>query len=233
MPKITFIVPYRSDGGPRERAFLWVLPYLKHSFPDEQICVATPSGRLFNRSRAINQAYREAKGDVLVIVDSDALFAPRTIHESLRYVDECGMVVPFRFVVNMPRDRTEALYLTTPAWPPGISLSGMKLERQEERFAGRLNVITRRNFEKAGGFDERFDGYGGEDRSFMNTVVTLCGPMLRLDDPIFHLWHPHSGYAKNPNAAFNKKLRQRYEVARGDSEAIKKIVQERGRCTVT
>jgi N-terminal domain of galactosyltransferase len=51
-------------------------------------------------------------------------------------------------------------------------------------------------FEAIGGMDERYEGWGGEDRDFA-LRISANAALDRHDDPILHLWHPSSAPVEN------------------------------------
>ena len=55
---------------------------------------------------------------------------------------------------------------------------------------GGVNILPRQHFERVAGFDERFQGWGGEDDAFAFSLNHLFGLPFRIDATIFHLWHP-------------------------------------------
>lgn len=57
------------------------------------------------------------------------------------------------------------------------------------RFGG-PNVVTRRLWDTTGGFDERFTGWGHEDRDFVDRAERLFGPRRRVPGRMLNLWHP-------------------------------------------
>jgi hypothetical protein len=57
-------------------------------------------------------------------------------------------------------------------------------------FVGGGIVVVRRDVLLEVPFDPRFLGWGGEDASWRDAMLTLIGPPWRGRDPLFHLWHP-------------------------------------------
>jgi hypothetical protein len=55
-----------------------------------------------------------------------------------------------------------------------------------------LLVMTREAFDNAGGYDERFVGWGWEDNAFQLTMDRKNGKHVRIDDFAVHLWHERS-----------------------------------------
>ena len=88
-------------------------------------------------------------------------------------------------------------------------------------------VMTRDTFIAAGGFDERFIGWGGDDDAFMVTLETLCGNYIKLDREVIHLWHPGMYWDIAPNKDGNAALLNRYWQAYNNKEEILKLINER------
>lgn len=136
------------------------------------------------------------------------------------------MIVPFRMFVDLDVYRTRELLLTEPKWPLSIDVSDQKRNGMYEMFAGKINVMKRKTFEKTGGFDERFLGWGGEDDAFVRAVVTLHGPMKKLPHTIYHLWHPPMNYQQNPHGKKNWELLSKYRKAQGNPYAMIRLIQK-------
>jgi predicted glycosyltransferase involved in capsule biosynthesis len=86
-----------------------------------------------------------------------------------------------------------------------------------------LIAIAADLWDRVGGFDERFEGWGWEDVAFRLACETLLGPMVVLRGVLWHLWHP-----TDPNReAHNAENRQRLEpfiAAQGDRAAMAALV---------
>lgn len=57
---------------------------------------------------------------------------------------------------------------------------------------GAPSVVTRTVWESVGGFDERFTGWGHEDRAFLHGVELLFGKRARVPGGQCVLWHPRA-----------------------------------------
>lgn len=56
MEKISVLIPYKSDNGPRDEIFKWVLQFYKTLLPEVELCIGQSDSELFSRSQAINNA---------------------------------------------------------------------------------------------------------------------------------------------------------------------------------
>lgn len=175
--------------------------------------------------QAVNLAAKEATRDILLIVDADTVFDPNIILESIKLLRDAAWVIPFTEVYDLPIEITERVLRNKPGWPLNVKLEEcQKVNWMYDGFAGKVNLIPKRNFEKVGGFDERFVGWGGEDDAFAWSVNTLCGKYVNYDAKVFHFWHPP---AFNPDSSGNDALVARYMFANGNKEEMLKIIRER------
>ncbi|MEH7085812.1 galactosyltransferase-related protein [Neobacillus drentensis] len=222
---VSIIIPFQNDYGPRLEAFLWVKKFFETTMPSAEMIVGRTKVSRFNKAKAVNLAAKEATRDILLIVDADTVFDPNIILESIKLLQYAAWVIPFKEVYDVPMDVTEKVMRTKPGWPLNVKLEDChKVNWMYDGFAGKVNLIPKRNFEKVGGFDERFIGWGGEDDAFAWSVNTLCGNFVNYDAKVFHLWHPP---ANNPDSRGNDALVARYMFANGNQEEMLKIIRER------
>ena len=71
---------------------------------------------------------------------------------------------------------------------------------------GGVLAITPECWWAAGGMDERYVDWGCEDFAFADAAGAALGPVLRVDGPAVHLWHPHAGDPTNPDQQANSRL---------------------------
>lgn len=179
---VSVLIPWRTDNGPRQRVFDYVLPLWEQT--GAQICVGEddPEGG-FNCSRAQNRAFRQAKHDVLFMIGAD-------------YVPDPDHV---RFALERQRHHDEdwfPLFAETGYWSRAASdriLSGVDpatepLEYKLEFCTGPV-LVTRDAYVATGGMDERFSGWGYEDAAFRQTLAGLFGAPPAPPAVCRCLWH--------------------------------------------
>ncbi|MGM0904471.1 MAG: galactosyltransferase-related protein [Bacillota bacterium] len=224
MKDVSILIPYRPDNGPRDKAFEWVKKYYQALMPDAELCIGSCKYRIFSRSQAINDAASKATRDVFVIVDSDIFYNPKLVEESIGLLDQVPWVIPYNTIQMISEKSSFELYSTEPGFPPK-----MKLETTiKGGYHGGMNIVPRKHFERVGGFDGRFCGWGGEDDAFAYSMNTLCGQYKRLDEEIYHLWHPRrsgQGGLKDYDPIYN--LFKRYKRANGDPKTMQRLIDER------
>lgn len=226
---VSIIMAYQKDNGHRDVIFNWVKEYYKASMPDVELCVGESTEISFSRSQGMNLAAKKATRDIFVIADGDIIYDPSIILDSIQLLKKYAWVIPFhnQKIINISKSNTEMVLRSKPIWPFQVKVSDFEVEKRDVNFAGKINIITRKSFEKVKGFDERFIGYGWEDNALQDAVSTICGPFKRLDRKLYHLWHPPVAAKGNPYWEKNKVLGLKYRAARGDKQSILKLIQER------
>lgn len=234
-PLTTVLVPYAPAGLERLRAWTWVAQRWALTMPEAEIVVAAPNHAtgdpaLFCRAEAINNAAAEATGDVFVIADADTAFDPVYVTAAINLVaaGEVPWVLPGRYV-RLSRAVTADWIARNPAAPPPL-LWEQEIDEEWPANVSGIVVLPREGFRAAGGFDERFKGWGWEDGSFAHALDTLWGHVERLQGHIaWHLWHPrppeHSTHG--PYAVRQQRLGQRYIAAAGDRALMSELIDER------
>ncbi len=173
------------------------------------ITTAEPDPGPFNRSQAINRAARLAGGwDVALIIDLDVLISIGQIVSAIEHTHATGRaVVAFDTLRLIDRPRTARIHDGAPLRPvDGTPVDG---------HVSCAVAVTRDLWETVGGFDERFVGWGAEDRAFWAACKTLAGPGHRIPGPAYHLWHPYSPERdrRAPGWTANVILADRYRMA--------------------
>ena len=224
MKNVSILIPYRPDNGPRDKAFEWMKKYYQALMPEAELCIGSCRYRIFSRSQAINDAATKATRDVFVIVDSDIFCDPKIVEESIKLLDQHPWIIPFNTTHMLSEKSTNEIYSTEPKFPLQMNLESTI----KGACHGRMNIVPRKYFERVGGFDGRFCGWGGEDDAFAYSMDTLCGQHKRLDYENFHLWHPRrsgQGGLKDYNPIYQLFLR--YKSANGNPVEMQHLIDER------
>ncbi|MEN0075554.1 MAG: galactosyltransferase-related protein [Paracraurococcus sp.] len=165
-------------------------------FPIRQMILAGTPLRL---AAARNAAARAASGEAVAFLDMDCIPTPSLLADYRLGLSEMdGLLMG------------EVMYLPGGATASGIDLAGFAAvaERHSDRRgpppAGielcsdyrcfwSLNFAMRRGtFLGTGGFDERYEGYGGEDTDFAKSISAKGIPIAWIRGALaYHQYHPH------------------------------------------
>lgn len=148
---------------------------------------------------ARNSAARAAVGDVLVFLDMDCIPTPELVSDYAGFArDFDGLLMGE--VMYLPGGATSgdwsfdrfadvAVRHSDRRGPPprGVEVCG------DYRCFWSLNFAMRRaTFLRAGGFDERYSGYGGEDTDFGKVLDQAGIPIAWIKGGLaYHQYHPH------------------------------------------
>jgi hypothetical protein len=101
--------------------------------------------------------------------------------------------------------------------------------RHPNTFSGAL-AVPRSLWDKVGGFDERFVGWGWEDLAFWSACSAMGGSYDRVPGDMYHLWHPRSWEENEgaPEHSANMVLGERYLAAKTSQRDTLAILREPG-----
>ena len=234
-PSFSFIVPFWGKDPHRVRAATFLMGHLHGFFPDAEICIG---GRgTDSRAQSRNALARESSGKILAFIDADSIPDPEGLWEALTYVMTTKTwMLPYRTYYNLTEAGTKEFMHSPPwrEWRPEWDYEHEYVFPGPDPFdrpaaVGGCVVVDREVFETIRGYDERFQGWGGEDRAFVMALETLSRGGLRYPGPIYHLWHPapETERFNNLNWEANKKLLGRYERAQNNRWPMTALVSER------
>lgn len=218
--RVIVVVPYRPDGGHRDRLWDFMSAYWQQ-FKDFELVVGRHDDGPFNRSAAINQAVRSRHlWDVAVIADSDTWVDAEALRAAVSTAHETGRLCSaLTAVIELDERCTEAIL------EAGLSERTLGVDAvRTGDLATQSSVLAvpRKLWENIGGFDENFVGWGGEDNAFWRAATILGGEPRRIDGFAFHLWHPPAATAEykasDPGYRANLARWNRYRVARNERQ---------------
>jgi hypothetical protein len=136
----------------------------------------------YNRAWTLNVGARHAHGEVLVLHDNDMLVPERYASEAQRRVREGWDFADLkRFTFYLPEETTARFFGGAPLRPAPSTVV--------QNLQGASIVASKRAYFDAGGFDESFVGWGGEDNEFWERAA-LHGRVWGWGYlPFVHLFH--------------------------------------------
>lgn len=198
--RVVVVVPRRSDGGRRDELWGYVKRWWGEHFPAWPIIEGHHDDGPFNRSKAINDALRDREWDVVFITDGDSFVDdPRQVAEAVARAAGTGRIsFAHNHFVGLKQRPSDAILAgeATPRFPTDRWWD-------DRNTASSALAVPRSLWDRVGGFDERFVGWGGEDVAFSLACNVLGGGEERVRGKVWHLWHPqaeHADFADRMNA---------------------------------
>lgn len=221
------LVPRRAGVEEREELWTFTRSWWTDILPEWPIIEGHHDVGPFNRSAAINTAAaRAGEWDVAVIIDGDILANPDAVRSAVDIAAATGaMVLAGDERIMLSKQGTRRII---DGYRGNWRVKGIQ-ERVYTDGCSCCVVVSRALWEKAGGFDPLFVGWGFEDIAFRVACETLTGkPMVKLSSEMFHLWHTtsHENNQRSPLYQANSERCDRYKAARWDRDALQVLLDE-------
>lgn len=228
MKRVVFLVPRRADHGHRDALWAWCKARWQQHFPAIPIFEGHHDDGLFSRSAAINRAARladaERPWDYAIVIDGDILIRTSQLQAALVRAQKTGRVTWAHRRWRGVNEEWTAKILDEQL-DLGAEIGSVDIDVLVERTTplswSCCIVIPRGVWDAAGGFDERFRGWGFEDIAWQSLIVGLYG-FERIEGDVIHLWHPRSeerivkgrpSWTASPDYLANGRLGRRYMYA--------------------
>jgi glycosyltransferase involved in cell wall biosynthesis len=220
---VSLAIPWREQPS-RIAAFEHVTEYfltlLDAAGIDTELVISDSEGEQFNLAEARNRGVHAAAHDVVLLVDADAIAPRDTVLEALSAA-EVDHLTHYCFDGFVYPDAATSRML----------LDGMQLEiTGGSPHESSVMALTKHAYWTAGGMDERFVGWGGEDNAFRAATDTMNGDSWWHHGTAYALWHDSPGRQASPE---NLALVARYRAAWKDRTAMHKLIFEDHRVSVT
>lgn len=211
------VIPWRDNGDPHRRAHFWRLQaWYSQGWPVGFPVVVGNNEGEFNRAAARNAGVVAAdpQDGIVAVVDADNLIAhPQLAEAAIKaHTNPDRVVKPFTHFGYLSRESTEAWYRgdlpllpSTPGSKAPVTWEG---DGPQVGFTGGAYVMRKQVWQRLGGMDEGFTGWGGEDDAFTLHAQRELGPILAVRGTAYHLWHPTPGRQTSPENY--KRLMEKY-----------------------
>lgn len=169
----------------------------------------------FNKSWGLNVGYRHSRSPWLAFADADIVLGDALSSAFDAMTNGVQAIKPYRRLHDLDEGESARVRGGEFAFVPERGATAANREGIGERivFAGGVFLIARGAFERLGGWDERFRGWGGEDDAFSLRLGRARIPVVELDTrPAVHLAHPRSRATtfEQPHYAANLALLEDY-----------------------
>lgn len=142
---------------------------------------------LFNRSWGFNVGVKHSTGDTLFFADSDMIVSSNVIQQTIDVLKSYDVVSPFNTLIDLTPELTQSLTVNNFDYVKDYGIA----HRGGMNMCSGIVAFTRAGIEKVKGWDERFEGWGGEDDiQFMKSKQMLKCAVL--ENKCFHLFHTRS-----------------------------------------
>lgn len=230
-PDVSVVIAYRDLGCPyRAASFAYVHDWYERL--GWQIVVEAGDDT-FTRASAINTAVRRCAGRVIVQSDPDSLVPAAALRQAVTLADaEDGLVIPHDRYLYLTRDATATVLSGRSGYSPGAIMDLANCDTSGADGSGNVVVFSRATWHTAGGFDERFGLWGGDDAAFAYAAQAYYGPVRRLAGDVVHLWHPRLPQSVPGSPGFVEQfavLAQYRDAAALGPQAVRDLVESRGR----
>lgn len=232
---ISLLVPFRANGtrDTRIKSWNWIERKWRSILPEAELCVGTDTGQPFSKSVAVNDAYRKSTGDMLVIADADSWVERPALDTALASAAAREhLVVPWWTAYRLHKEDSRIIMDGDPAVPYPVTQemkNNCAGEGPSPASAAMVLCIQRVSYERVGGFDPRFRGWGSEDVSFGYACWTLLGRNEYCLGESYALYHPAPTNKKGmrvwkgDKGEYNMPLYERYRRAQGNPQLMAAI----------
>lgn len=233
--EVSILVPYRPDGGHRDRIWEAVHERLVTGLQGQGINpeilveddgVGVPD--MFNHPAAINRAARKAQGNLFAIVDADVTVLDfQGLGDALKSsLDDRCWRLPQTYITLTEETTMERL---------STGDLGARVTEREMEWVGNgvswsgIVIVPPEAFWQVNGSDERYEGWGADDVALGLALDALYDSHIRYPGSVVHLWHERGVQEQglHRNGDVQRALTERYVAAAQDPKAMAPIVAEK------
>lgn len=175
---------------------------------------------LFNRSWGYNCGVNIVKQTKIILADNDVILNHNNLKKGLEHLNEYDIVKPFNKTYDLDQKQTLD-YIENNIFPSDI-------DQYKQRFyvvtAGGLMMIRKNTFLQIGGYDERFEGWGGEDDEMTIRIWNYLNnnhyTYYQFDGNLLHLYHDRTIFDGNTQPNYKNNYSYIYDNNRNSNIEI-------------
>ncbi|WP_163468950.1 glycosyltransferase [Fusobacterium sp. IOR10] len=219
-----------TDDGSSEKVTDYIGDLIKYAKFEIKHIIQVDKG--FRKTRALNNAVKNSKGDLLIFCDQDLIFPEdyvekmineakhgefllgrahnTTREEKEKILETIDLKIKYKAIENI----VDRKYLSDMEWMYKKDRQSRRLKRfylskRGIRLAGMSYCIYKEDYIKVNGYDEQYQGWGYEDDDFGNrlTMVNVIGREFKTKLIQLHLYH-------NMDSTKKKSLNEEYYYKR-------------------
>jgi len=220
---VDIIVPLSKRlSAERQRNWTRVRAHYAEHHPDWRIIEGLCDHKDWIKGRAVEDATGAARGEIVVIADSDCIVHPDKLRDAVAKVKEgAPWAMPHTMVHRAKDALTHVICGQHPSTLPMIPAM-VQCDRVPHVTVpgGGIVVVKRVNYDAVGGIPQVFHGWGGEDKAFAIICETALGPCTQGDGILVHLWHEHQQDKVLPNGNLGVLKKIGYAAQHGKDSLI-------------
>ena len=168
----------------REKHFNFLVEYYSQEF---DVILGDHEGD-FNRSAARNAGVQKSNSEISVIIDADNYIPLKQIWNAIQVAKRSNSLVkPFTWFGYLTEESTDLFY---EVYDSVIDFEPTYIQPPQKDFTGGAYVMKKNLWQKIGGMDEGFIGWGAEDDAFHLLCKGKGIPVRYVDGHDYHLYHP-------------------------------------------
>jgi hypothetical protein len=221
MAPVSVIIPFRGDGGHRDRIWAVLSRRWLAAHPDWELIVGSAPPGPWRKALAVRDGLPRATADTVVVADGDVW--SDAVGQAVDHMETHQWAIPHGDVRRLNPTAT-AMVLDG----ADFSLTAGLDQRPYRGHPGGGIVVARRDTIDQVPMDPRFAGWGQEDDSWGVALRTLAGwPWRANAAPLWHLWHPPAERLnRRVGNEDGDRLFHRYMAARKKPESMRELLEE-------
>lgn len=190
MNDFTIVIPWRDSGCPfRKKHFDFLLKYYSSI---SKTIISDSNKEIFNRSEARNNGVKKCNSDIIMVVDADNYISKNQIEKSIDILKNKNSIIrPFNSIHYLNEEATERFYRSPKKFTVKENDHTYMIPEMISPYnSGGAYILKKQMWEKVGGMDEGFIGWGVEDSAFNIHSRHFFGDHIFIEGPNYNLYHP-------------------------------------------